>query len=146
MAKETRLRVGAIREKEMDLLLLEECVANNDFRRWFVASVAAAIPVGDLLEATRSVYQPTGGMGVNEARIRKVLASSLEPDFQIVRASKSVAVRLQVPKLALKAAFNEQAGQAAVGLRAASRLYRWFRAYRSKIDAAISEVSEKHRR
>jgi hypothetical protein len=72
------------------------------------------------------------GMGNRLSELQARFGSHLEPDMAIVQASKSGAVRIQVPRLDWTLEFSKQAGQARVGILAAKRLLAWY----SKVTAA----------
>jgi hypothetical protein len=62
------------------------------------------------------------GRGAYLSRVREEFASLLERDMEVARASKSAAIRVQVPKIAIGAPLSTQESAVLAGLRAASRL------------------------
>ena len=71
------INVRGVAERDIDLLLLEEFVANLEFREWFLGEVGLAIP-NQLTLAARSVPTSTGESDLeltfeNDGRLTKIL-------------------------------------------------------------------------
>ena len=77
------------------------------------------------------------GQRVNE--VRAALASHLTPDMQIVRTSKSAAVRINVPILSGNTPADEQRDRVLAGIEAAARLLTWSGSLRTDLEAVVGK-------
>ena len=76
------------------------------------------------------------GMGKDLEAFRRAVEDYLEPDMSVARANKSAAVRLKTAPLETTLPFSEQADLAKKGIRAATKLLRWYLRVGENLDIA----------